>query len=240
MMLTTEHAQDHLYPFPAIRGTRITRLEQTDLGPFRLDADTAGRLGRDNTGVFVQDCLSLSWIMEKIAILSDTPFSAKWAVVLSSKKMAGFVYNTSVEQREGKRRRKHAPPLWQQGNTVFTTPEGLRLWCREVKVPDRVAAVLVIDTMCHIHKARSAYIQGYGVHDRPQRVADFRAEMAADGPLVPMFVFTTKLAKSVNTRSMLSPYCLDSWWFVDGRRLRFGRPPISSVSDNQPCLQVTV
>jgi hypothetical protein len=233
MTLTTRSNLSSLFPFPAIRGTRITRFEQADLGPFRLDADTADRLGRDNIGVFVQDCRGLRWIMERIAVLAETDFPAKWAVVLSSKSMAEFVYNSRVHQPEGRRRRKRVPELWQQGNVVFTTPEGLRLWQREVAGPARVAGILMVDTLCHVHKARDAYFEGYGVHDRPQRVADFRADMAADGNPPPLFVLTKRLAKSVNTRPMLSAYCLDAWWFVDGHRLRFGKPPVSRLSDNQ-------
>ena len=233
MTLTTRSDLSSPFPFPAIRGTRITRFEQTDLSPFRLDADTADRLGRDNIGVFIENCRSLSWIMEKIAVLAETDFPAKWAVVLSSKDTATMVYNSSVRQPAGKPDRQHAPELWQQGNVVFTTPEGLRLWQREVAGPDRVAGILMVDTLCHVHKARNAYFEGYGVHDRPQRVADFRADMAADGNPPPLFVLTKRLAKSVNTRPMLSAYCLDAWWFVDGRRLRFGKPPVSRLSDNQ-------
>ena len=93
-----------------------------------------------------------------------------------------------------------------------------------------VAGILVVDTLCHIHKARDRYIRGYGVNDRPQRIANFRANLACASWQPPLIFFTSRPAKSLNTNPMLSPYCLDAWWFVDGSRLRVGKPPAAAIS----------
>ena len=66
------------------------------------------------------------------------------------------------------------------------------------------------------------------MNDRPQRIADFRAELGGNACAPPLIILTTRPAKSIGTARMLSAYCLDAWWFVDGRRLRIGQPPATS------------
>ena len=66
MCLTIEYPTRERYPFPAIRGQRITRLEEADLGPFQLDGQTAEWLAVDNIGVFIGGCRDWDWMMDKL------------------------------------------------------------------------------------------------------------------------------------------------------------------------------
>jgi hypothetical protein len=108
MCLTIELSLGEVYPFPPIRGQRITRLEEADLGPFQLDGETAERLAEDNVGVFVGGCRDLDWMMDRLAILAETDFPARWLVVLASEGLADIVYRT-LTRKPGSRRRTHAP-----------------------------------------------------------------------------------------------------------------------------------
>lgn len=227
MCLTIEHSLPQLYPYPAIRGQRITRLQETDLGPFRLDGETATRLAEQNIGVFIGGCRSWDWMMDKLTILAQTPFPARWLVVLASKQWAETAYRIQAMKRAG-RKRVHAPKLWEDGNVTYTTPEGLHSYGGLSQHSGPLAAVLLVDPACHVHKARDWFVPGRGVHDRPQRIADFRADLGRIGPSPPLLVLTRRPAKSLSTERMLSAYCLDAWWFVDGRRLRVGEPPAGS------------
>ena len=229
MILQINPTVAEMYPFAPIRGYRITRLEEAPLGPFRLDATTAASLGREQLGVFVGNCGDLQRIIDKVQILADTDFPGRWVTVLSSKDMADIVYNRAWEY-DHPRFRRHAPRYWDRGNVIFTTPEGLGDLSRDGIDGGSVAGILLVDTLCHVHKARNRVFRGYGVNDRPQRIANFRADLACGDWQPPFLFFTSRPAKSVNTHPMLSPYCLNAWWFVDGARLRVGKPPMAASS----------
>ena len=180
MCLTIEHSLRERYPFPAIRGQRITRLEEADLGPFQLDGETAERLAEDNIGVFIGGCRDWDWMMDKLNILADTRFPARWLVVLATKQLAETVYG-KLAWKPDRRKRIHVPTFWDHHNVTYTTPEGLNSYRGIVQSNDPLAAVLLVDPVCHVHKARDWFVPGRGVHDRPQRIADFRADLGRNG-----------------------------------------------------------
>jgi hypothetical protein len=212
------------YPFAPIRGNRISRMEETRLGRFTLDHATVQQLATENIGVFVGNSGKLNKIIERVHSLATFSFPGTWIAVAATASMAVVIYNQQAS-RQGLRERKNAPRYWTHENVVFTTPEGLGTYIKMRKPDDHIAGVLLIDTLCHVHKARGFHRSGWASNDRPQRLANFRADVAADGWLPPFLLFTEKPAKSINTRAMLSPYCLSTWWFVDGKSLRVGEPP---------------
>lgn len=240
MCLTIEHSLREVYPFPAIRGQRLTRLEETDLGPFQLDAETAQQLVEDNAGVFVGGCRDWDWIMDKLNVLANTYFPARWLVVLATKQLAETVYRRTAWKPD-RQKRIHVPAFWDQHNATYTTPEGLNSYRNTIGTSGPLAAVLLVDPACHVHRARDWFVPGRGVHDRAQRIADFRADLARNGGSPPFLIFTRQPAKSVSTQRMLSAYCLDAWWFVDGRRLRVGQLPATShQSSNLQSLRLAI
>lgn len=240
MCLTIEHSLRKRYPFAAIRGQRVTRLEEADLGPFQLDGETAERLAEDNIGVFIGGCRDWDWMMDKLNILADTRYPARWLVVLPTEQLAETVYGNSMFDPD-RRKRIHVPTFWDHHNVTYTTPEGLNSY-RAVSVSNgTLAAVLLADPACHVHEARDLFVPGHGVHDYPQRIADFRADLGRNGRAPPFLILTKRPAKSVSTQSMLSAYCLDAWWFVDGRRLRVGQIPATSYqSSNLQSLRLAI
>ena len=159
MYLTIERSTRERYPFPAIRGQRITRLEEADLGPFQLDAETAERLAEENMGVFIGGCREWSWMMDKLKILADTRFPARWLVVVATKNLALTVYR-SFELQRSRRPRLHAPTFWDHGNVTFTTPEGLTSYRRAMDGSEQLAAIVVLDPKCHVQQAREWFVPG--------------------------------------------------------------------------------
>jgi hypothetical protein len=240
MCLTIEHSLRKRYPFAAIRGQRVTRLEEKDLGPFQLDAKTAEQLAEENIGVFIGGYRDWDWITDRLNILAATPYPARWLVVLATKQLADAVYG-NLALKPDRRERIHVPSFWNHHNVTYTTPEGLNSCRGIVESNGPPAAVLLVDPVCHVHKARDWFVPGRGVHDRPQRIADFRADLGRNGRSPPFLVLTKQPAKSVSTQRMLSAYCLDAWWFVDGRRLRVGQPPaISHQSRHLQSLRLAI
>lgn len=241
MHLTIEHSLRKRYPFAALRGQRITRLEEADLGPFQLDAETAERLAEENIGVFVGGCRDRNWMIDKLKTLAETRFPARWLVVVATRSLALTVYR-SFELPRGKRPRMHAPRFWDHGNATFTTPEGLTSYRKAMHGSEQFAAVVLLDPGCYVQQAREWFVPGYGVNDRPQRIADFRAELGGTACAPPLILLTARPAKSIGTARMLSAYCLDAWWFVDGRRLRVGQPPAASdrSASLQPHLELSI
>ena len=224
MLQDPSQTLNNTYPYPAIRATRITRMEETRLGRFLLDDTTALRLGAENTGVFVGGCLSAEAIFEMLDQLAKTDIDGSWIILGSSKKVARSIYRWQTGYLE-QSPALQAPLYWRRGTGIFTTPEGLGRFKKDCAVTTSVAGIILIDTLCHVHKARGQTLDTRAFGDRPQRIADFRAEVGTIDWLPPFFLFTTKPAKSVNTSTMLSPYCLDGWWFLDGQTVRTGRPP---------------
>ena len=112
---------------------------------------------------------------------------------------------------------------------VLCTPESLRHVRPDERRP--VAAIIVLDMLCHIHLARGFENGDFHVaNDRPQHVASFRNSISRDGWSPPLIILTERLAKSVWTDTVARAYYLDALWFVDGRGLTCFVP---SSGDNE-------
>jgi len=219
------------YPGAWIRGPRITRLEETALGYFRLDAETAWNLGNNNVGVFIGGCPSLGRTIERLQQLEQSTITPYWIIVAATKKMAAVFVQQWFRAGQGDRvaiTTLKLPKVHQ--NIILATPESLR----RLGAAERcnIAGIVVVDMLCHIHKARGGIQNGtfFASNDRPQQIANFRNSVAIDGWLPPLLFVTEKPAKSVTTDAVARAYCLDAWWFVDGNSLRCGSPPASEVA----------
>jgi len=226
--MTEEHwfpAVCERYPDAWIRGPRITRLEEKHLGRFELDAETANTLGTSNIGIFIGGCEPLGGTIEVIRGLQLAAPESRWVLVAATKKMAAVMIQRWF--REGQVARVAVTTLklpQVYGNVVLATPESLR----KIDNHDRsnIAGIIVIDMLCHIHQARGMQNGAFHVrNDRPQLVANFRNDVAVGSWLPPIALLTQKPAKSVMTDNIARAYCLDAWWFVDGRSLRCGPRP---------------
>jgi len=209
----------NLYATTEIAGPRISRMEETVLGRLRLTADTAWRLGTTNLGVFVGRMPALGGTIERLRGL-EKPDAANWVVVAATKKMAAVIVQRWFQAESGGR---VAPttlrlPRYHM-NILLCTPESLHRI--EADKKRTIAAIILIDMLCNVHKARGFDRDSFHIgNDRPQLVANFRNSLLCDGWAPPLMVLTQKPAKSVWTDTLARAYCLDALWFVDGRELR--------------------
>jgi len=207
-----------LYSTAQISGCRISRMEETFLGPFQLTPETAWKLGSMNVGVFAGGTPSLGRAIEKLKGL-ERPDKATWVLIAATKKMAAVIVQRWF-QAETRRRVSAATLILPRcyANIVLCTPETLR----RVEAEQRrtVAAIILIDMLCNIHNARGISKGTFHItNDRPQLVANFRNSLLCDGWAPPLIILTQKAAKSVWTDDVARAYCLDALWFVGGREL---------------------
>ena len=112
-----------------------------------------------------------------------------------------------------------APDFWSSKRVAFAVPEGLADLEAELRARnEKVAALLVVDPYCVIHKHTGFQRRGFHIsHDRPQMVCDFRSAFGNEDWRPPLLFFADKPAVAYNTRLMLGPYALEALWFVEGR-----------------------
>ena len=221
-----------LYDNAWIRGRRITRLEENELGRFRLDSDTAWNLGSNNVGIFIGGRQSLGGTIELLRRLQEPTAKPRWVIVASSKNMAALIVHQWFLEPDRRRvsAKKLALPMI-NSNIILATPERLK-GIEETQRHD-VTGILIVDMRCHVHKLRGMLRGKFFVaNDRPQLVANFRNSFLRDGWAPPLFLFTEKPAKSLNTSPIARAYCLDAWWFVDGKSLRCGPPLAGGGADS--------
>ena len=203
---------------PEIAGYRISRKEESFLGVFRLTADTAWELGTANVGVFVGGTPALGKTIERLKGL-ESPDAANWVLVAATKKMAAAIECRWFQAESGN---WVAPttlilPRYHR-NIILCTPESLRRV--EADKKRSIAAIILIDMLCNVHKARGFERGNFHIeNDRPQLIANFRNSLLRDGWAPPFILLTQKPAKSVWTDQVAGAYCLDALWFVEGSGL---------------------
>ena len=75
----TEHdPMAQLYPFAAIRATRIARDTDKKIGDFQLTADVARQLDEDQVGVLIANCETPDRMHERVLKLAETEYPAPW------------------------------------------------------------------------------------------------------------------------------------------------------------------
>lgn len=234
-----EHKLDRLFGKPVIRGTRITRFEEKDVGPFHLTPDVADRLGTNNVGLFIGNCQSYERAVTLVERLGNNSNEGKWIVVLSSKAAAESTYRRITDDHTTTR----PPSVWDVGQILYCVPESLKQ-LRNVVNPSQIAGIVVLDINCQIHKARGFYSNNFRVaHDRPQMIVDYRASLTEDGWTPPLVFLAKKPAKSINTEPIVRTYCMEAMKYLDGQTVRMGDPPASFAPTSSPSadrvLQVT-
>lgn len=206
----------------ALSGHRITRWEETSMGSFRLCGETAWQLGTNNLGLFVGATTNLYLLIEILKALELSNSSPTWIVIAASMKMAEIIFERWIAAPTLRRVVSITLQLPQtRGNIILATPESLK------KIPagaaSNVAALILVDMLCHVHLARQMPNS-----DRPQLIADFRNQLCADGWAPPLIIVTQKPAKSVSTSNVARAYCLEGLWFIDGKTFRIERQAIGA------------
>lgn len=211
------HLND-LYVEPFLRANRISRMEESFLGDFALNPDTALYLGKENIGVLVAECGSALQLQYWLRQLDCSRTGGYWIVLSYSKELARELFRLLGPSSEC----SELPRVWTSQKVIFTTPEGLHLLLKSPPVSlTQIAALLVLDFPCCMHRARGMSWEGeFAGNDRPQKVVDFRASLNLGGWSAPILIFTQKPSKSIPTEALLSPYCLEGFWFMRGSTVR--------------------
>ena len=201
---------------PMIRGHRTVRMSEKRIGPFALDAETAEILDDNNAGVLIGNCPGGDWMFEKMQQLSRDSEVEQFLVLLTSYSLADKFYR----QAEGSSSKR--PDFWKQGALTLTTPGYLRKLDEQI-TPD-YSAIIVIDprTRLGLPDSRRSRWNNGGL---ARQIAKYRHCCAMRQRRPPLLLLTCSRAKGLNTSQMLAPLALDTWWFVDGKSVRIGKPP---------------
>jgi len=220
----TEHdPMAQLYPFPAIRVTRIARDTDKKIGDFQLTADVARQLDEDQVGVLIANCETPDRMHERVLKLAETEYPAPWVVVLSTIDLARRWY--SVQHRINTRRidaNSEANTYWRTGNCWFTRQERLEALSRAPEFHGPIAGIILVDPMFQTQHARGLRKSNWTHNDRPELLNSFRKDLAEDGLRPPLMFMACPPAKSLNTLAAQRAYCLETMWYTDGSRLRVG------------------
>ncbi len=212
-----------LYPFPAIRVTRIARDTDKKIGDFQLTAEVARQLDEDQVGVLIANCETPDRIHERILKLAETEYPAPWVVVLSSIDLARWWYGV----QHGINTRKidahsEANTYWRTGNCWLTRLERLETLSQAPEFHGPIAGIILVDPMFQTQHARGLRGSKWTHNDRPELLNSFRKDLAEDGLRPPLMFMACQPAKSLNTLAAQRAYCLETLWYTDGSRLRVG------------------
>jgi len=212
-----------LYPFPAIRVTRIARDTDKKIGDFQLTADVARQLDEDQVGVLIANCETPDRMHERVLKLAETEYPAPWVVVLSTIDLARWWYG--VQHRINTRRidaNSEVNGFWRTGNCWFTRLERLETLSKSPEFHGPIAGIIVVDPMFQTQHARGLRGSKWTHNDRPELLNSFRKDLAEDGLRPPLMFMACPPAKSLNTLAAQRAYCLETMWYADGSRLRIG------------------
>ncbi len=202
---------------PMIRGHRIIRMSEKRIGPFALDAETAENLNSYNTGVFIGGCHDADWMLEKMQQLSIESESENFLVLLTSYAMADTYYRKTNSSKSKR------PAQWTQGAVTYTTPGHLKK--RNEETETNYSAVIVIDPRARLSLPNPGNRSKWNNGGLPRQIARYMNSHLSPATRPPLVFMTCKPAKSLGTQQMLAPFSLDSWWFIEGKSVRIGKPP---------------
>ena len=213
-----------LYPFPAIRVSRIARDTDKKIGDFQLTAEVAQQLDEDQTGVLIANFGHPDRIHESMLKLSDTEYPAPWVVVLASVDLARGWYaaqqGIATHQIDA---RSEANNFWRRGNCWFTRLERLEVLASSPAFQGPIAGIILVDPVLRTQFARGLRGSSWQHNDRPELLNSFRKDLAEDGLRPPLLLMACPPAKSLNTLPAQRAYCLESMWYCDGIRIRIGQ-----------------
>jgi len=220
----TQKELETRYPLPLIRGERITRLGEKDLGRQRTDVDTCRMLGEEQIGWLVSAVSSFEKMIEHVRKLNDSDCGARWIIVPATNRLSEMAF----EQWFGDSDRSFASPtLWHDKLVSFCVPERLcELRTELSETSAEIAGVIVLDPQCFVHAGRS-FQNGNRriVHDRPQMIVNFRSAFSIGSWVPPFIQMTCKRAGAVATETVSRIYCLETIHCIDGTSLGCGVLP---------------
>ena len=211
------------YPQPLIRGERITRLGEKDLGRQGTDADTCRMLGEEQIGWLIGAVPSFERMVEHVRRLNDSACGARWVVVPATNRLSEMAFEQWFADREFDRSQA-SPTLWHDKLVSFCVPERLKeLRTVFSEASANIAGVIVLDPQCFVHRGRAFQNGNYRVvHDRPQMIVNFRSAFAVGRWSPPFIQMSCKRAAAVATETVARIYCLETMHCIDGISLGCG------------------
>ncbi len=220
----TQEDLEFRYPLPLIRGERITRLGEKDLGRQGTDVVTCRMLGEEQTGWLISAVPTFERMIEHVRKLNESVCGARWVIVPATNRLSEMAFEQWFSDSD---RSLASPTLWHDNIVSFCVPE--RLNELRTELPDVnaiVAGVIVLDPQCFVHRGRSFQNGNYRiVHDRPQMIVNFRSAFAIGSWSPPFIQMTCKRAAAVATETVARIYCLETMHCIDGTSIGCGIPP---------------
>lgn len=216
-----------IYPTPVIRGTRISRMEETRLGEFQLDAPTAEFLGTERIGVFVGGIRRLKYLVHGLRQLDVCGTGGKWLVVFSTRKMAAAFYQRWLDDSNvyfvGP---DEVPSCWTSQRLHFAVPEHLSTATQTLlDSGDDVAGIILLDPFCIVHEPHRNHRGKRVARERSHFISKCCQRLRRGAWIPPLLFLSRKPAKSVTTNALLGAYGLETIQFLAGDNLRLGAPP---------------
>lgn len=230
-MTATATPPSLLYPTARIRGRLVTRSEETTLRWGVFDATAADELGREHVGWFVGNHPGTAVAVGQLGRLDANPGGGVWVVVPHSRQLACDLFALWPHAEHAGSPPTSANSAWRSRKVWVAIPEDLKhLRAAARQVEPGIAGVIVLDPPGVMHQSRGG-TDSWGhtwANDRPQRVVNFRADLAADGWQPPLLLLTTKPALAVDTAVAARAYSLDGFRFIAGDSFGCWEEPIES------------
>lgn len=227
------------YPRPLIRGERMTRLGEKDLGRQGTDAETCRILGEEQIGWLIGAIPSFERMIELVRRLNDSACGARWVIVPATNRLSEVAFEQWFSDLDSDRSLA-SPTLWHDEIVSFCVPERLKELRNELlEMSVNIAGVILLDPQCFVHSGRAFQNGNFRiVHDRPQMIVDFRSAFAIGKWSPPFIEMTSKRAAAVATETVSRVYCLETMHCLDGTSLGCGVLPATfskTVNDIGRC-----
>ena len=207
-------AQARMFSIDRISRDGNQHLERLKLDPSRLES-----LREERIGLLAGGFLGLESMLSRVLRMHERSDIGRLVILYSSKVSGGHIYDL-LTQEGAVPYAKRPPSIWELGCLTFSSVENA------LKLPDAreatsVSMVILLDSNCMVHHARTMQTWNGRTHDRPSMVADALTRQSMDGVEPLLMVMTSKPPISIDTNQMARMYCREAWYFGDGPSISF-------------------
>lgn len=229
-----------MFPQPLIRGARISRQDLRRVQGFRLNAETAGKLGRNHLGVLVADCPPLAQVLAVFGRLAAARSPVRYVVVPYSYVELSQLLSLGEDARYPEMQCLSPDAVWACGSCLFALPE--RLPALSQLALDhgwQIGAAIVWDPFLQLPRERRstkavrrrADIRRRDCRPAHEAVCQLRYDHRCGDWRPPLLLCTQRQLRSIDSQALSRRYSLAVCWYVDGETLRCGEPETTSDAD---------
>lgn len=229
-----------MFPRPLIRGARISRQDLRRVQGFRLNAETAGKLGRYHLGVLVADCRPLAQMLPSFGRLAAAHSPVRYVVVPDSYVELSQLLSLGNNGRAPDVQCLVPNAVWSCGSCLFSLSERLPILSQLALDQNwQIGAVIVWDPFLRLHRQRrpmQAVRRRTDIRRRDCRPANepilqLRYEHRRGDWRPPLFLCTQRQLRSIDSQALSVRYGIEACWYVDGETLRCGEPEAEGDAD---------